>query len=95
MPQSEVFPALSGTVVNVLAVLVSPTLRVTLLMVTPETSSVLDPQGLVKVSVKSKSEVAVPLDDRVTLTRKATSPDERLMASELEIETMPRELTEP
>ena len=64
-------------------------------MVTPETSSVLDPQGLVKVSVKSKSEVAVPLDDRVTLTRRATLPDARLMASELEIETMPCELTEP
>ena len=80
-PQRDVLPALSGIVVKVLAVFVYPTLSVTALIVTPETSRVLLGQGLVMVKVKSRSDVAVPEEERVTLTRRPTLPLVKLMAS--------------
>ena len=87
--------ALSGIVVKVLEVFVSPTLSVTALIVTPDTLRVLLGQGLVSVKVKSRSDVTVPEEERLTLTRRLTLPLERLIASELEIETRPEEFTDP
>ena len=81
VPQRDVLPVLSGIVVKVLAVFVYPTLSVTALIVTPETSRVLLGQGFVSVKVKSRSDVAVPAEERVTLTRRLTLPLERLTPS--------------